>query len=111
SQGLLHFARKEYEAAAASFEAARDADRGDAALVGNAAVCALFQRALSRACAGLEAAFKESPSRALQEALVAALSALYDLGAGGGGGQAKHDFGAWIAAVAPDDFDVPSPRG
>ena len=70
-------------------------------------MCSLYSGDLAGAVAGLEAQFRDSPGAALcQEGAVLNLASLYELSACGGSVQDKRRLGAWVAAAAPDDFDL-----
>lgn len=106
NDGLLHFLARRYSAAMCDLAGALEAAPHDAMSAGNYAMCQLYQRNLSAASGTLEAAFRAAPGSALREPLVLALASMYELGATPSAAQAKMDFAAWVAAVAPDDLDL-----
>jgi tetratricopeptide (TPR) repeat protein len=85
-------------------------------LASNKALCHAYAGSLSGARRQLDSEFSQTPQLdMLQEAIVSNVATLYEVvppvvppGEGGttGAGMAKRKLGAWVAAAAPDDFDL-----
>jgi hypothetical protein len=94
-------------AAAKEFAAAQALDPGDAVAASNHALSLLYCCRLGDSVRELERAFAAQPAAMLQEeGVVLNLATLYELGTSGASLAAKARMAEWVAAAAPDDFDL-----
>ncbi|PRW33060.1 hypothetical protein C2E21_7981 [Chlorella sorokiniana] len=103
NRGLLAFLQHDYRGAAKEFAAAAAADPTDAAAASNQALALMYSNHLGQAAAVLEHAFQQAPAAMMQEAIVTNLASIYELMGDLG---SKQLFADWVAAAAPDDFDL-----
>lgn len=86
-----------------------DCQGRDPELASNKALCHAYAGSFSGARRQLDAEFSEEPLRMLHEAIVGNVATLYDVVPpceDGVVGMAKRKLRAWVAAAAPDDFDL-----
>eukprot|EP00850_Spirogloea_muscicola_P022846 SM000314S12190 [mRNA] locus=s314:71966:75505:- [translate_table: standard] len=109
NRGLLHFATKQYSAALVELDAALKLDPDNVVAVNNKALCLMYGRDLLGAIGVLEGALQRSPLVSLQETLILDLCSMYEL-ASADSGATKRLLAAWLARLAPDDFDLSCTR-
>lgn len=108
-KSLVMIARQDFVGAARELGRLAAEDPADGACAAALAVARMYQGDLASAVAGMEAAFVREPEAMLQEGLVLNLASMYDLSAAAAGGPGpKRAMAGWVAASAPDDFDLAS---
>eukprot|EP00850_Spirogloea_muscicola_P011205 SM000068S20637 [mRNA] locus=s68:636132:639679:- [translate_table: standard] len=109
NRGLLHFATKQYSAALVELDAALKMDPDNVVAVNNKALCLMYGRDLLGAISVLEGALQRNPLVSLEETLILDLCSMYEL-ASADSGATKRLLAAWLARLAPDDFDLSCTR-
>ncbi|KAL4857478.1 CAAX prenyl protease 2 [Chlorella vulgaris] len=104
-RGTLHFLQRDFRGAAREFAAAQKLDPSDAVAINNHALALMYSGQLSDAVQELESGFRHVPAAMMQEGVVYNLGRMYDV-ASAASLSAKQQMAEWVAAAAPDDFDL-----